>query len=910
MPTNPDVKTNPWSISKIIVAGDVCIDWLSILVDSHVPKQDSPPPMNWQLRGGRHMYARRGGAWLTADFVEAAVGDSATVLKPAEEKLSLANIPPEDVIHSMLTLRPSDRQRNKENVPYWVVTHFDGYAGPANAGDLKVIPAGQDDRDAQLVLLDDAGNGFRDSEAAWPLAIKDDRCKPLVLYKVRRPLAKGQLWERLKALHLDRTIALLSADELRGEGGSISGGLSWEHTATDLILSLAYEPRFAALRGCQFLIIPLAIEGAVLVRCVEGEVRGAHLWYVPNLTEVELLRSGHGEMSGFGSALAATLTSALVQTLTMKDKSLEDALHAGISDGLAVMHRLLETAFGPCEMTDPKDASRQTRRPPEYPGKEIFEASGPDTSSIFDVPLPNPPTTRSSKAISEFRSWRILDSKREKVFTDLAADVVRRGVDKVFTDIPMGQFGKFVTLDRLEIESYRGIRSLIREFLNNPARERPLCLGVFGPPGGGKSFGVGEVARNLDKEGRIAKLDFNVSQWNSPDGLVNALHRVRDYALLGKVPLVFFDEFDSQFGSQKLGWLKYFLAPMQDGVFGDGAFTHEIGKAIFVFAGGTAATFSEFNAQARRVERQVEAPAEPSESQNQSLPDGVSSEKENTRNAKLLDFVSRLRGNVDVFGLNGPVDTNLLRRALILRSNIQKKYPTLIDSSGAVRIDDGVLRAILHVPRYYHGARSLEAILDMSHLLGRTHFDPSRLPPQRQLNLHVEGDAFMALVQQQQILGARLEEIAKEIHELFLNEELTKKDNNLKPLFKIGDRQALRHWKELDELYKKSNREQAAHYPTLLATAGCGFEEMKFEKDHLAKRNADKGFEFSSDEIERLARMEHDRFIQERRLKQPDHPDLVPWEELNHEEKEKDIRTIKAIPKILGKVGLRVVRLS
>jgi hypothetical protein len=33
--------------------------------------------------------------------------------------------------------------------------------------------------------------------------------------------------------------------------------------------------------------------------------------------------------------------------------------------------------------------------------------------------------------------------------------------------------------------------------------------------------------------------------------------------------LVFFDEFDSSF-EVKLGWLKYFLAPMQDEVFREG----------------------------------------------------------------------------------------------------------------------------------------------------------------------------------------------------------------------------------------------------------------------------------------------------------------------------------------------------
>jgi hypothetical protein len=83
------------AIPRIVVAGDVCVDWLSIVVDpaaSDVPpksvgklaRRQSPSrkPMNWQLIGGRHMYARSGGAWLTADFVEAAVGKTARVSQP------------------------------------------------------------------------------------------------------------------------------------------------------------------------------------------------------------------------------------------------------------------------------------------------------------------------------------------------------------------------------------------------------------------------------------------------------------------------------------------------------------------------------------------------------------------------------------------------------------------------------------------------------------------------------------------------------------------------------------------------------------------------------------------------------------------------------------------------------------
>jgi len=139
-----------WTL--IVVAGDVCIDWLSVPIESLRP-EDSPPPMNWQLRDGRHMFARAGGTWLTADFVAAAVGKSAQVLKPTEEKDPLENVPPDEIIHSMLMLGSSDRLRDKEEVPYWVVKKFDGYAGPLDSKRSKVKSVKNDARDAQIVLL-------------------------------------------------------------------------------------------------------------------------------------------------------------------------------------------------------------------------------------------------------------------------------------------------------------------------------------------------------------------------------------------------------------------------------------------------------------------------------------------------------------------------------------------------------------------------------------------------------------------------------------------------------------------------------------------------------------------------------------------------------------------------------------
>src|SRR5206468_11360216 len=56
------------------------------------------------------------------------------------------------------------------------------------------------------------------------------------------------------------------------------------------------------------------------------------------------------------------------------------------------------------------------------------------------------------------------------------------------------QLGRLVTAERREIESYRAIGNLMREYNELKKPERPLSIGVFGRPGAGKSTGVKELA--------------------------------------------------------------------------------------------------------------------------------------------------------------------------------------------------------------------------------------------------------------------------------------------------------------------------------------------------------------------------------------------------------------------------------
>ena len=249
---------------RVVVAGDLCIDWLSIPIARAVANSDDPPPQNWQLRGGRSMHAKRGGAWLTADFIEAAVGKEVEVFKP-ESRDDLRSIEPELVIHSLQSLDMFERKRDDKVVKVWAVGALEGFAGPSTGVLSRPLGLQDNPEDADLVLLDDAGNGFRDpeDEAIWPAALVPDR-KPIILYKVRRPLLKVRLWQRLVEIKsLDRTIVILRADEVRAEVHSISRHLSWERTVAELLLTLCYDKTFQPLAKCKHVIVTMGLEGVV-----------------------------------------------------------------------------------------------------------------------------------------------------------------------------------------------------------------------------------------------------------------------------------------------------------------------------------------------------------------------------------------------------------------------------------------------------------------------------------------------------------------------------------------------------------------------------------------------------------------------------------------------------------------------
>lgn len=288
--------------------------------------------------------------------------------------------------------------------------------------------------------------------------------------------------------------------------------------------------------------------------------------------------------------------------------------------------------------------------------------------------------------------------------------------------LPIVRIGKLELVDRHEVEDYLFLQHLLRDYQADGNRNKPLSIGVFGQPGGGKSFGVKQLVQEMSGGNEnFAKdeITINLTQLRSLKELADNFHKVRNTCLKGVVPLVFFDEFDSGFEDHSFGWLKYFLAPMQDGEFLHDGNTYHFGKAIFVFAGGINHTFAEFNGRARDVD---------------------------FCEAKGPDFISRLRGKLNIKSMNRPDGDDkeiehvyMIRRAVFLRNKLKER----LGKPEKELMDPKVAEAFLTTPRFKHGVRSMEAILDMSSCEYGQTYHACHLPPRGQLEMHVDAREFL-----------------------------------------------------------------------------------------------------------------------------------------------------------------------
>lgn len=845
---------------KIVVTGDICINSLQ-----WITYPQNSEGFNWQTHLNMQNVLKPGESLLLSELVSMSTG--ANVLAP--------KIQVDDLISSSEFLRSTAELnlfpkysdgRSKEKV--YRVNRFLGFTGPTSFMP-KLLPIINDDSDADMVIIDDENNGFNLNMDYWPLAIKTPGKHPVVLYKLNNPNESSKLWKHLENNHLENTIVIINADDLRSKGVNISKSLSWEKTAQNFLWQMDNNPNLEFLSKSYHLIVPFGLEGAIYYR--NDKVAESRLYFLPYEIEGGLAKENQGKMYGLTSCFVSGLTQSIVADKASKEL-IPISINDGIRQGMVTAHKYFIEGFG----NKIEESS--------FPNPAVFVEDKSNyirKKHVQDIRIPCATNMNCPSC------WYILKDKSSTNLAEIAYDIVKNGEERVLNFIPIAKFGNLKTVDRIEIESYRSIKNLIWEYISTKNTVRPLSIAVFGTPGSGKSFGVTEIATSIAPK-LIKKLEFNLSEFRSPSDLTNAFHKVRDYTLEGRIPLVIIDEFDTAFDG-KLGWLKYFLAPMQDGAFREGEATHPIGKAILVFAGGTSSTLREFYGKDIVEENE----------QKQYMLE--------FKTAKGPDFVSRLRGYVNILGVNPTNDSSdqlyIIRRAMLLRTLLERKVPHLINEHGEAQIDNGVLRALLKVPRYKHESRSMEAILEMSMITNAKKWEQSLLPSREQLKLHVDEEQFLRHMMHDAFYSEKIESLARAIHEKYRSLNIDNKDI---------DENFVKPWNELSRDLKEFNREQAKHIPEALLRVNYDVASVKETPVVRA---------FTHDELETLAEYEHNRWYSHRKengwnygkvkdyMERKD-PALVAWHKLPNEKKEKVYEMIKNWPEILANFKFNIEQLQ
>ncbi|MFH9006591.1 hypothetical protein ACH4E5_25575 [Streptomyces afghaniensis] len=723
------------------MTGDPTIDWAIDLSERRLPEPEE------RLTSEARVRWHRGGALLLHSLVREALNDfDVHILGFREDSPNPPSPDDRTAHHSFNTLQQfetKDRPTITENGHEWRSGwRISQYLGFQSCTDLAAFPREECEKkaDTRLIVIDDAGLGFGNDESLWPNPLRDSGgSPPWILLKLHQPSISGGsgLWKRIAGAdnQLDappfdgsRVIIVVGVDSLRDSGAEVSRGLSWERSSQDILAELKRNSNLRDLKKCQRLIVSFGPTGALLVDRASQDSESnderepkATLYFDKGSIEGDWERNEEtdkegnyrGRMFGYNQVLVASIAQAICSLYEGENRepgkhAVNKALTHGIGTGLANMRAAYDAAFG-------TDEAHRFRFPVECMDRAVREFQ-PGEARIFlgEAGVAAPAVMGRSSG----PEWSIMsDAVRDGDSAyHLAKSVARQG-PSVLQNIPLATFSLLLAVDRKEIEGLRALQNLVLDYWKSRDKVKPRSIGVFGSPGDGKSFAVKQVVEHLQHQA-VEPLEFNLSQFNGIDDFMEALHGVRDRSLKGQVPLVLWDEFDASLNGERLGWLRHFLSPMQDGTFQQGQVTHPIGRAIFVFAGGTSKTYEEFR---ERVER----------------PD--------SKDSKGVDFLSRLRGYLNVTGPNTEAGEGAGRqyvyRALLLNNFLERVK--IRKDEGHLCIEEDVLDAFLTIDEYRHGARSMEAIVDMSTLHQGGRFGRSSLPPETQLNLHVNAKEFM-----------------------------------------------------------------------------------------------------------------------------------------------------------------------
>ncbi len=886
-------------MKTIVVAGD-------LIRDFDLVQYPSGPERHHEGITRTLLVTQEGGAWYLKDMIDLACCD----LEGAAAPRILEPRRPDGgkpilgfCVHAAYQVWSLRQKTLKEEEKVWRIGEFLGCEQVAGDG----VPIKPDSHVPDVLVLDDLYIGFASRPELWPEALGRRGDPAEVVLKTSSLPEESHLWkEFVRRKLLDRLTVIVSAGLLRARGADISQGLSWDRTIEDTVREFTDGRSSQDLARCRRVVVHFGCSGAAsftrLPLIFKKHARPPKLHefarferfvYHPDETEGAWGEARPGRIFGIASLMTASMVR---HVLNPGDYPLFLALGRGL--GAARLNH--EAGAGEEGHFDPRAAAGAIRKafhPAVVDGKPADDAASEFFSAFPHQILDNKAMKRQPDAESDLLR-DFTGAGLEYVFAK-ATEVVLCGVDRALHAAPKARYGKYITADRQEIERINAIRSLLLAYQDNAKDVRPLSIAVFGPPGSGKSFAIKQLASEFES------MEFNLSQMQSVEELHRAFHQVHDASVQGQIPLVFWDEFDSD----DLRWLKYFLEPMQDARFREAGIKHPFGKTIFVFAGGTSCDFGTFS----RVS------ADPVR-------------REAFDKSKGPDFVSRLRGFVDIKGPN-PVGqcrsegragaapdpeelaekdvAHLIRRAIMLRVALETRFKQTIDSKTRIAsIDAGVVAAFLRVNEFLHGARSIDAIVSMSSVGAGRRYNVASLPSRELLALHVTDD-FLEHARRGELDVPLIEALAEACHEAYCNErkaagwtwaaercDKKKQHPRLKP------------YSDLDENGKEDNRKSARVVPAKLYEIGYGIERASA---------GNKSRELTPKRRMSLMRIEHDIWLRDHLLSGYEwgpnsrnelrlNRDIAPFDEVPSEDKGLDRAIVETIPKVLRKYGYILVR--
>ncbi len=562
---------------RIDVTGDVAVDWMLV-----VPTNAAPTTLErsyqWDAQHAVQVVAQPGSAPLLCSVIAACASHlppnaagPVRVLGPDVPPAAFAAPGETGTTRTFAVWQPYPTQTGSHE-RVWRMHEYLGRR-PGTAMPIAEIAA-QGSAPPVCLAIDDTALSFRQEPALWPAYLRAEEAAPAhVILKMANPLATGPLWEALIARHADALTVYCSVNDLRKEFAPIGQPLSWERTSSDIVKAVIGRPDLARARR---VIVSLGLSGAVMIERGGARV----LVFDPMHQEGDWEGMHPGTPFGLGTCMVAALAIAAARTPTTPDWA------GAIQRGLATARALHERGY---LLTDNR---------PEGGFHFPLDLAAASITSDADE------QTFQRVRIPDGDQWDIFTTSFSEGYRAIAARIALEGDAEACRGMPVERMGAWASVDRTEIESMRSVRNIIREYLAQTRRARPLSLAVFGPPGAGKSFAIKQMAREWTVGGaKMTVLEFNLSQFASASALPAALQRVRDCAVEQSLPLVFWDEFDTALDGRPLGWLSQFLAPMQDGAFVEDGVVRPIGPAIFIFAGGTHATMEIFQDQRGRTAR-------------------------------------------------------------------------------------------------------------------------------------------------------------------------------------------------------------------------------------------------------------------------------------------------------------------